>query len=262
MIKKALTIAGSDSGGGAGIQADLKTLSAFGVYGLSVITSVTAQNTLGVTGTHDLPPDFVAQQMDAVLSDIQPDGVKTGMLANKFIVQKVAEKLAVYKPEYLVVDPVMIAKGGSPLLKQEAVLFLKERLLPLATLATPNIPEAEVLSGLTIQNVDDMKSAAKTILQTGCKAVLVKGGHLEGEAIDLLLDGEKESLFTSERIQTQNTHGTGCTISAAILSNLVLGHVLRESVRIAKEFVTEAIRHSIDIGAGHGPLNHFVKVPE
>jgi len=259
-MKKALTIAGSDSGGGAGIQADIKTFSAFGVFGMSVITSVTAQNTLVVCGVHEIPPEFVGKQMNAIFSDMGADGIKTGMLSNAGIVETVANKLMECKPYFVVVDPVMIAKGGGILLKKDAVQSLKNRLLPEATLVTPNIPEAEILSGLTITSVEEMKAAAKAIVKTGCSAVLIKGGHLEGEAIDLLYTGEEYHFFRSERIHTKNTHGTGCTYSAAILSNLILGHPLAEAVRISKAYITEAIRHSLDIGEGHGPLNHFVRI--
>lgn len=261
-IKKALTIAGSDSGGGAGIQADLKTFTAFGVYGMSVIASVTAQNTVKVTGIHNMPADFVALQFDTVYKDIGVDGVKTGMLSNSEIVRTIAQKLKENSIEHVIVDPVMIAKGGSPLLLEEAVASVKEYLLPQATLVTPNIPEAEVLSNMKIGSPKEMKKAAEIIFQLGHCAVLIKGGHSQGDAEDILFDGESYFEFTAPRIETKNTHGTGCTISSAILSNLILGKSLVESVEVSKKFITKAIVASFDLGHGHGPLNHFVRVDD
>ena len=258
MVGRALTIAGSDSGGGAGIQADLKTFSAFGVHGMSVITAVTAQNTVSVDGVEPIPPDFVGLQFESVLADIGVDGVKTGMLFSPEIVQVVAGKLRESHIPFVVVDPVMVSKGGSALLEPEAVRVLRDMVLPLATIVTPNLPEAELLSGLPVKTEDEMKAAARLIHQAGCDAVLVKGGHLDGDAVDIFYDGEGFVHYTSPRFNTPNTHGTGCTYSAAILANLILGHDMRESIRIAKSFVTSAIQHGFALGKGHGPLNHFI----
>nr|7R8Y_A Chain A, Phosphomethylpyrimidine Kinase [synthetic construct]7R8Y_B Chain B, Phosphomethylpyrimidine Kinase [synthetic construct] len=258
MMPVALTIAGSDSGGGAGIQADLKTFSALGVYGMSVITAVTAQNTLGVQGVHDIPPELVAAQIDAVFEDLRVDAVKTGMLSNAEIVEAVAEALRRYGVRPLVVDPVMVAKSGDPLLAPDAVEALKERLFPLATIITPNLPEAEVLLGRPIRTEEEMEEAARRLLALGPKAVLLKGGHLEGEeAVDLLADGEGIHRFSAPRVQTRNTHGTGCTLSAAIAAHLARGHDLPEAVREAKAYLTGAIKAAPSIGHGHGPVNHF-----
>lgn len=262
MIGRALTIAGSDSGGGAGIQADLKTFSAFGVYGMSVITSVTAQNTVKVHGIAGLDSQFVGLQFEAVLTDIGIDGVKTGMLYNAEIVQTVVSKLRENSISHIVVDPVMVAKGGDRLLETSAIEILKEELLPAATLITPNIPEAELLAGMTIHSEEEIREAAIRIREMGCQAVLIKGGHSRGDqAVDLLFDGETFTEFKSERIDSRNTHGTGCTYSAAILSSLILGHSMIEAIRISKSFITEAIRRAFSLGKGHGPLNHFVNVP-
>lgn len=261
-LKRALTVAGSDSGGGAGIQADLKTFSAFGVYGMSVITAVTAQNTLRVHGVEGLHPQFVSLQFEAVYSDIGVDAAKTGMLFNAEIVMTVARKFQECSVPYIVVDPVMVAKGGDTLLHQSAVDKIKYDLLPLATLVTPNIPEAEVLSGLKITTPSDLREAAIRIHHLGCKAVLIKGGHLTGDAVDVLFDGETFSRFTATRIDSLNTHGTGCTYSAAITANLAKGMLLKKSIQIAKYYITEAIRHAYPLGKGHGPLNHFVRVEE
>jgi len=214
--KRVLTIAGSDSGGGAGIQADLKTISALGAFGMSVITALTAQNTLGVQGVFEIPPDFVEKQFDSVLSDIGADAAKTGMLANSAILKAVAKKIREYHIEKLVVDPVMYAKGGAPLLAHEAGETLIKELLPLALVATPNIPEAEALADMTIRTVKDMKQAAKKIVSLGTRNVLIKGGHLEGPATDVLYDGRNFHSFSSERIDTRDTHGTGCTYASAI----------------------------------------------
>lgn len=260
-MKIALTIAGSDSGGGAGIQADLKTFSALGVYGMSVLTSITAQNTIGVQGVHDLPPDFVGLQIDSVMQDIGADAVKTGMLSNAQIIKIVSKKIREYQVRNLVIDPVMIAKGGDRLLREDAVKELKEDLIPLAMVVTPNFSEAEVLSGLRIQNIEDMKEAAREIYKLGAKNVLVKGGHLlSKEAIDLLYNGKTFSEFKAERIDTKNTHGTGCTLSSAIAAELAKGKKIEEAVDIAKKYITLAIKHSLDLGHGHGPLNHLVRL--
>ncbi len=260
-MKIALTIAGSDSGGGAGIQADLKTFSALGVYGMSVLTSITAQNTLGVQGVYDLPPDFVGLQIDSVMQDIGADAVKTGMLSNAQIIKVVSKKIKKYQVRNLVIDPVMVAKGGDRLLREDAVKELKEDLIPLAMLTTPNLNEAEVLSGLMIQNIEDMKEAAREIYKLGVKNVLVKGGDLlSEEAIDLLYNGKTFREFRAERINTRNTHGTGCTLSSAIAAELAKGKKIEEAVDIAKKYITLAIKHSLDLGHGHGPLNHLVRL--
>ena len=258
-IPRALTIAGSDSGGGAGIQADLKTFTAFRVFGMSVLTSITAQNTQSVLGISDLPPEFVELQIDAVISDIGVDAVKTGMLSNPGIISAVVRKIKQHGIEKLVVDPVMRAKGGNRLLRSEAEKALTEKLLPLALIVTPNIPEAEVLSGMTISSVEDMREAAKSIKFFGPEYVLVKGGHLESaqEAVDILYSGKEFYEFRAPRVQTKNTHGTGCTYSAAICSSLAKGFDMVDSVKRAKDYVTEAIKKSFSLGKGHGPLNHF-----
>ena len=258
-IPRALTIAGSDSGGGAGIQADLKTFTAFKVFGMSVLTSITAQNTESVSGIYDLPPDFVKLQIHAVLSDIGVDAVKTGMLSNEDIISAVAEKIKQYGIKKLVIDPVMRAKSGDTLLKPEAERALIEELLPLAYIVTPNLSEAGALSGIKVSSLEDMREAARRIKLIGCKFVLVKGGHLKWshEAIDILYDGKKFHDFSSPRIKTKNTHGTGCTYSAAICAGLAKGLNAREAIRQAKDYVTEAIRNSFSLGNGHGPLNHF-----
>lgn len=263
-IPKALTIAGSDSGGGAGIQADLKTFTALGVYGSSVITSVTAQNTLGVDGIYDLPADFVELQFSSVANDIGFDAVKLGMLSNIDIAKAVANKLKKHKATNLVIDPVMKAKDGSDLLKYSAVDIYKELLFPLAKIVTPNIPEAEILTSYKIENPSDMKKAAEKIIKFGCGAVLLKGGHLANEfpALDIYFDGDSYQEFETERINTKNTHGTGCTYSAAICANLAKGMDLLDSVKASKEYVTGAIHDSFKIGGGNGPLNHFWNMNE
>ncbi len=259
-LRKVLTIAGSDSGGGAGIQADLKTMTAFGVYGLSVITSVTAQNTLGVQGIHDIPADFVALQLDSVLSDIGAHAAKTGMLSNRDIISAVAGKVAEYKIPHLVVDPVMMAKSGDPLLRDDAREALIAEILPLAEVVTPNIPEAEVLSGLKITTLDDMKEAAAKIAELGPKAVLVKGGHRQHDAVDVLWDGQVFREYPAERLDQKHTHGTGCTYSAAIASCLARELPLQRAVAVAKKFITQAIREGLAVGHGYGPVNHLVPV--
>jgi hydroxymethylpyrimidine/phosphomethylpyrimidine kinase len=261
MIGRALTIAGSDSGGGAGVQADLKTFSAFGVYGMSVITSVTAQNTVKVHGIAGLEPQFIGLQFEAVLTDIGIDGVKTGMLYDAGIVQTVAYKLRQNSIPHVVVDPVMVAKGGDQLLEVSAVEIFKREMIPVSTLVTPNIPEAELLAGIPIRTEEDIQDAAIKIMDMGGRAVLIKGGHFQGNhAVDILFDGTTFTKFASERINSRNTHGTGCTYSAAILSNLIQGHSMIEAVRISKSFITEAIRYAFSLGKGHGPLNHFVDI--
>ncbi|MDN5300815.1 MAG: hydroxymethylpyrimidine/phosphomethylpyrimidine kinase [Thermoanaerobacteraceae bacterium] len=256
-MKLALTIAGSDSGGGAGIQADLKTFSAHGVFGMSVITSVTAQNTMGVLGIEDISPEMVLLQMKAVFEDLYPDAVKIGMVSNGEIIRAITEGLKKYEPEEVVLDPVMISKSGSHLLKPEAMEALKKELIPLSLVVTPNLMEAEALSGIKIKGKECMRDAAKRILALGAKTVVIKGGHLAGDALDIFYDGKDFYEMASERIVTQNTHGTGCTFSSAIAANLALGYTLLESVKRAKEYITGAIRYSLDIGHGVGPTNHF-----
>ena len=259
-IPRVLTIAGSDSGGGAGIQADLKTYTAFGVFGMSAITSVTAQNTQGVQGIHDLPPDFVALQIRSVLEDIGTDVIKTGMLSNSEIIHTVAQVLREYPQIPVVVDPVMRAKGGDPLLRPDAQDALIKEILPLALVVTPNLPEAEALVGFEIRSLSDMRRAAKAIKNLGPKNVLIKGGHLEGdEAIDLLFDDVTYHEFPAPKIDTPNTHGTGCTYASAIAAALALGHDLKEAISKAKAYVTGAIQNALPLGHGHGPLNHMFR---
>lgn len=257
-MRQALTIAGSDSGGGAGIQADLKTFHAHGVFGASVLTAVTAQNTVTVTHAFDLPPDLINAQLDAVFDDLDIAALKTGMLSSKRIVETVAHALRNRGVTQLVVDPVMISKSGYTLLKDDAIESLKNRLLPLALLVTPNIHEAALLSGLEIDSIDTMKRSAEKIREYGPRNVLVKGGHagLEG-ATDVLFDGETFHTFTSPFIDTKNTHGTGCTYSAAITARLALGEPLLEAVGNAKRYIARAIEHGLSIGHGHGPTHHF-----
>ncbi|MBN2397957.1 MAG: bifunctional hydroxymethylpyrimidine kinase/phosphomethylpyrimidine kinase [Deltaproteobacteria bacterium] len=261
-VAKVLTIAGSDSGGGAGIQADLKTITALGGFGMSVITALTAQNTLGVHGIHEVPPDFIEKQFDAVATDIGVDAAKTGMLSSSGIMDMVARKIEQYGIEKLVVDPVMVAKGGAMLIREEAKKTLIEKLLPLAYVITPNIPEAEELTGMEIKTVDQMEEAARTIHRMGAKNVFIKGGHMTGDALDVLYDGTDFQRFVSERIDTKNTHGTGCTTSAAIATGLAQGMDVRAAVERAKDYITAAIRGALPIGGGHGPTNHMAWVRE
>ena len=256
-IPRILTIAGSDSGGGAGIQADLKTITVLGGYGMSVITALTAQNTTGVHAIHEIPPDFIAAQFDAVATDIGIDAAKTGMLASVEILQVVVEKIRQYRIEKLVVDPVMVAKGGAELIRREARDVLMRELLPLALVVTPNIPEAEVLTDVIISSPSDMKAAAKIIFDLGAKNVMIKGGHLIGGAVDVLYDGRDFHEFPFERISTKDTHGTGCTFSAALATGLALGRSVIGAVEMAEEYIALAIRHALRLGAGHGPTNHL-----
>ena len=256
-IARILTVAGSDSGGGAGIQADLKTITALGGYGMSVITALTAQNTLGVQGVHEVPADFIAQQFRAVMQDIGADAVKTGMLGTIAVVETVSALLRAAGRPPLVVDPVMVAKGGAPLLAPEAKHALIRELLPLALVVTPNIPEAEALGGVKIRTPADMRAAAAAVHGFGPAYVVVKGGHLaEGEALDILFDGKEYCEFTAPRFAGKNTHGTGCTFSAALATLLGQNKPVREAVAGAKRFVTQAIRHACPLGGGHGPVNH------
>lgn len=260
-VPRALTIAGSDSGGGAGIQADLKTFTAFRVFGMSVITSVTAQNTESVLGVSNLPAGFVELQLDAVLGDIGADAVKTGMLSNKEIVSAVSKKIREYGIKNLVVDPVMISKGGDTLLDTGAREVMVNELFKLALIVTPNIPEAEVITASKISSLSGMKEAAEAIKSMGPEYVLVKGGHLEDlpDAIDVFYDGHSHCELKAPRIDTKNTHGTGCTYSAAVCASLAAGFSPLDAVKEAKDYVTYAIMRSFDLGKGHGPLNHFWK---
>ncbi|MDR3258369.1 MAG: bifunctional hydroxymethylpyrimidine kinase/phosphomethylpyrimidine kinase [Fusobacteriaceae bacterium] len=256
-MKKVLSIAGSDCSGGAGIQADLKTFSAHGVFGMSVIVSVVAENTSRVIEFQDVRPDMVQKQIDAVFEDIEVDAVKIGMLSCSEIMLVVAEKLREYRPANIVIDPVMYAKNGNPLMDPNAIDVLIKAIVPLADVITPNIPEAEKMTGINIKNIADMEKSAKIIHNMGCRNVLVKGGHAEGDAVDVLYDGNEFRHFSAPRINTKNTHGTGCTYSSAIASNLALGLTVTEAVDKAKQYVTTAIEHSLSIGKGHGPTHHF-----
>lgn len=257
-MKHLLTIAGSDSSGGAGIQADLKTFAAHGTFGMSVITAVTAQNTCGVTLVQNIDCDVVEAQIAAVFDDIRVDAVKIGMVSQPEIIRTIAKCLRKYKPAIIVVDPVMISKSGYPLLAPEACETLVKELLPLATLVTPNLPEAEAISGMKVAVKEEMRPVAEKIIALGAKAVLVKGGHLEDMADDLLFDGKDETWFTGKRIQTKNTHGTGCTLSSSLAANLAKGMELAEAVAASKAYVTEAIAHGLELGSGCGPTHHFV----
>lgn len=256
---KALTIAGSDSGGGAGIQADLKTFQELKVFGMSALTAVTAQNTLGVQGVFPMEPEAVAKQIQSVGEDIGVDALKTGMLFNAEIIEAVSEKIKQFRWDKVVVDPVMIAKGGASLLQHEAVSAMKEHLLPVCLVVTPNIPEAEVLTGMSIRSMDDKKEAAKRIHEMGAKYVVIKGGHDEdtSNSVDLLFEGTEFELFSRPRLNTRNTHGTGCTFSAAIAAQLAKGASVYEAVSVAKEFIQAAIEEPLSIGKGHGPTNHW-----
>jgi hydroxymethylpyrimidine/phosphomethylpyrimidine kinase len=257
-VPRALTIAGSDSGGGAGIQADLKTFSAFRVYGTSVITAVTAQNSMGVQGVENLPPAFVARQLRSVLDDFGADAAKCGMLSTAPIIEAIAGVLAERPIPNLVVDPVMVAKSGDALLRPDAVKALITRILPLALVVTPNLPEAEALTGLPVSDRASMEEAARRIGALGPRHVLVKGGHLKGDAVDLLWDGRAFQEFSAPRVDSPNTHGTGCTLSAAIAAGLALGYPLSEAITRAKAYVTRAIREGFQAGRGVGQLRHFL----
>lgn len=259
MIKTALTIAGSDCSGGAGVQADLKTMSALGVFGMSVIVSVVAENTARVISIEDISPKVIADQIDAVFEDIPPDAVKVGMLSTPACMEAVASKLHEYRPAHVVIDPVMYAKNGSPLMQESSIDTLIRTVIPAATLLTPNIPEAEKISGMKIVTPEDMQEAAKKIYRMGAGAVLVKGGHYVGDARDILFDGTGFHTYVEKRIDTKNTHGTGCTLSSAIASYLALGEPLPEAVGKAKAYVTGAIEHALPLGRGCGPTNHFFR---
>ncbi len=254
-IPRVLIIAGSDSGGGAGIQADLKTVAALGVFGMTAITALTVQNTTGVYGITEVDPDFVARQIEVCVADIGCDAVKTGMLCSAAIIQAVAAKIREHHLSPVVVDPVMISKSGAPLLKSDAVDTLKRELLPLATVVTPNLHEAGALLGRTIRTLDDMKEAARALRDLRPQNVVVKGGHLEGLAVDVVFDGREFTELRSERVVTKNTHGTGCVFASAIAAGLAQGKTVRESLALAKEFITAAIHSGLAIGKGYGPAN-------
>jgi hydroxymethylpyrimidine/phosphomethylpyrimidine kinase len=258
-MKKALTIAGSDSGGGAGIQADLKTFTAFGVFGTSAITALTAQNTVGVQGILEVDPEFVKKQITSVLNDIGTDAVKTGMLSNPGIVSAVAETLRDRNVRNIVVDPVMIAKSGDSLLSVDACKILIQELIPLATVVTPNIHEAEAMLDMGINSIDHMKRAGAMIVDMGCEWVVIKGGHMDqGEdAVDIAYNGDEYFLLSEKRFDTKNSHGTGCTFSSAIAAGIAKGYPVIKAILQAKSFISMAIKESFSIGAGHGPTNHF-----
>ncbi len=259
-MKKALTIAGSDSGGGAGIQADLKTFTAFGVFGMSAITALTAQNTIGVQSIFEVSPKFVYEQIKSIMTDIGTDAAKTGMLSNEAIVKTVSNAVEEFHIPNLVVDPVMVAKSGDPLLAESARQAVKEQLLPLAKVITPNIFEAEALLDVEIKNLNDMKEASFDLIKSGCEYVVLKGGHLNinSKALDVIYNGKDFQLLESPRFETKNTHGTGCTFASAIAAGLANGSPPIEAIKMAKQFITKAIEQSISLGGGHGPTNHFV----
>jgi len=256
----ALSIAGSDSGGGAGIQADLKTFHRFGVFGTSAITAITAQNTLGVHAIHAVPVEDVRAQIDALATDLRPHALKTGMLATAELTREVAKAIRAHGLERYVMDPVMVATSGDRLLEVEAEKALRDDLLPLATVVTPNLEEAAILTGRAVRSVDDMLVAAQAIVELGAAAALVKGGHLDGDAVDVLWDGSSAHRFQRRRIDTRHTHGTGCTLSAAIAAGLARGHDLHEAIERATRYVGRAIAEAPGLGSGHGPLNHFVSI--
>ncbi|RMH07457.1 MAG: bifunctional hydroxymethylpyrimidine kinase/phosphomethylpyrimidine kinase [Nitrospirae bacterium] len=258
MFPQVLTIAGSDSGGGAGIQADLKAMSANGVFALSVITSITAQNTRHIRAIYDLPISIIASQLDAVFEDFEITVVKVGMLSSSAIIHTVGTKLTQYGVSRLIVDPVMVAKSGQPLLQDNAIETLKTQLIPQALLLTPNIHEAQLLANQSIQTLAEARQAAKAIHRLGCQYVLIKGGHLrERPATDLLYDGRFFRMYQSEMVPTTNTHGTGCTYASAIAAHLARGKPLPEAIEAAKAYITQTLRHAIPIGHGQGPVNHF-----
>lgn len=257
MVKTALTVAGSDSGGGAGIQADLKTFAALGVHGTSAITALTAQNTLGVSGIFAVPPAFVEAQFDAIATDIGVDAMKTGMLFSVEIIDAVAGKIREYGVSRVVVDPVMVATSGDLLLRADAIDAVRTRLMPVALVVTPNRREAEVLAGMEIRTEGEVAEASRRLLAMGCRYVLLKGGHAQGDAVDWLYDGRELVPYRAPRVDTANTHGTGCTLAAAIAAYLALGREVPEAVAGAKEFISSAIQHAYPLGKGHGPVNHL-----
>ncbi|MBM3933360.1 MAG: bifunctional hydroxymethylpyrimidine kinase/phosphomethylpyrimidine kinase [SAR202 cluster bacterium] len=259
-VARVMTIAGSDSGGGAGIQADLKAFAAMGAYGTCVITAITAQNTVRVTDVLEVPDAMIRAQIDAVMSDIGTDAAKTGMLASAAIINTVAEKIREHAISNLVVDPVMVAKSGDRLLREDAIDVLRRVLIPLATVVTPNLPEAEAITGRVVKDLDQARDAARMIVEEmGAKAAVVKGGHMPGPATDTFYDGTEVRLFTAQRVSTTNTHGTGCTFASAVAGCIARGMPLKEAVGQSKKYVTEAIRSGIAVGHGSGPLNHFYK---
>lgn len=255
-MKTALTIAGSDSSGGAGIQADIKTMTANGVFAMSAVTALTAQNTTGVTGIMEVSPEFLKEQIDCIFTDIRPDAVKIGMVSSAELIRAIAEKLKEYQAENIVVDPVMVATSGAKLISDDAIGTLKEALLPMADILTPNIPEAEVLSGMEVKTEEDMVKAAEKISRTYHCAVLLKGGHQLNDANDLLCRGEEHRWFYGKRIDNPNTHGTGCTLSSAIASNLAKGFDMETAVERAKAYISGALGVMLDLGKGSGPMNH------
>ena len=255
-MRTALTIAGSDSSGGAGIQADIKTMTANGVFAMSAITALTAQNTTGVTGIMEVSPEFLEEQIDCIFTDIRPDAVKIGMVSSSGLITAIADRLKEYHAENIVVDPVMVATSGAKLISDDAVATLKEKLLPIADILTPNIPETEVLSGMEVKTEEDMVSAARKISEQYQCAVLVKGGHQLNDANDLLYRNGECRWFYGKRIDNPNTHGTGCTLSSAIASNLAKGFPMDESVERAKEYISGALGAMLDLGRGSGPMNH------
>lgn len=259
-VRKALTVAGSDSGAGAGIQADLKTFAALGVYGTSAVTAITAQNTVSVIQVFELSPKLVAAQIDAIVDDIGADAVKTGMLATAAIIDIVEQKIRQHRLKNLVVDPVMVATSGDLLIKRNAVAALRTRLIPLATVVTPNIPEAEELTGMPLRTTQDIEEGARQIAAMGARAVVIKGGHLKGPAVDLFFDGKKMRALHAARIRTENTHGTGCTFSAAIAAYLARGENVENAVTSAKKYITAAIRAGFTVGKGHSPVHHFYRM--
>lgn len=256
-MKKILSIAGSDCSGGAGVQADLKTFSAHGLFGMTVIASVVAENTFRVIEFQDVRPDIIEKQIDAVFEDIPPDAVKIGMLSTKETMMAVSKKLKEWKPKHVIVDPVMYAKNGAPLMDPQSIDTLISQIVPLADMVTPNIPEAEKIAKIQISSHEDMEQAARIIHNMGCHTVLVKGGHSTGDATDILFDGEAFHYYSAPRVQTRNTHGTGCTYSSAIASNLALGMSVQKAVEKAKVYITTAIIHALDFGRGNGPTHHF-----
>ena len=258
-VPTAMTIAGSDSGAGAGIQADLKAFAAMGVYGTSVLTAITAQNTLGVTDVFELPASIIGSQIDAVVTDIGADAVKTGMLSSTAVIDCVVGKLREHNIEKLIVDPVMVAQAGSRLLREDAVDALRESLLPMALLVTPNRWEAEVLADRPVTDVESARRAAQELVAMGARSAVVKGGHLEGPPTDVFFDGTSFSEFTTERIQTASTHGTGCTFASAAAACIARGQPVRDAVAAAKDYITGAIRAARPIGGGHGPVHHFYR---
>ena len=260
MMRTALSIAGSDSSGGAGIQADIKTMTANGGYAMTAITALTAQNTTGVTGIMEVTPEFLAQQLDSIFTDIRPDAVKIGMVSSSALIQVIAEKLKEYKAENIVVDPVMVATSGSKLISDDAIETLKTCLMPLSSILTPNSPEAEVLAEMKVETEEEMILAAKKISETFHCAVLCKGGHQLNDANDLLYRDGEYKWFHGKRIQNPNTHGTGCTLSSAIASNLAKGYSMDESVKRAKDYISEALEAMLDLGKGSGPMKHCFNI--